>query len=238
MTRNTLKIIACVSMLVDHIGYILLPEVAFLRYVGRLAMPIFAFFIGEGCLYTRDRKKYFTRIFSLGVICQLFYVIEYLFTKSSNPFYLNILFTFSASVVLCSCFINACEEKAEGRPGKRSALLGAVLAAIWLVCYLGEEGIIPLEFDYGFGGIILPVFAAVSKDRKKKLISFALGLALVILLKNYRDPMWTVCALLSIVPLSFYNGRAGTKNLQKAFYLFYPLHLGVLYLISVIIGHT
>ena len=56
-------------MLVDHIGYILLPEAAFLRYIGRLAMPIFAFFIGEGCLYTRNRKKYFTRIFGLGVVC-------------------------------------------------------------------------------------------------------------------------------------------------------------------------
>lgn len=235
MTRNTLKIIACVSMLVDHIGYILMPEVAFLRYVGRLAMPIFAFFIGEGCLYTRDRKKYFTRIFTLGVVCQLFYIGEYLFTKSSNPFYLNILFTFSASVLLCSALIASVEEREQGRKGKSGYILGALLVLFFVLCKLREENIIPLEFDYGFGGIILPVFAAVSKDRKKKLIGFTLGLALVILLKNYRDPMWTVCALLSIVPLCFYNGKAGRKNLQKAFYLFYPLHLGVLYLISIII---
>lgn len=220
-------------MLIDHIGYILLPELAFLRYIGRLAMPIFAFFIGEGCLYTRDRKKYFTRIFSLGVVCQLFYVGEYLFTKSGNPFYLNILFTFSASVVLCSLFIDAAGEKAKGKAGKASLLLGGLLLGLWVLCCLGEKGIILIEFDYGFGGIVLPVFAAVSKERKKKLLSFALGLALVILLKNYSDPMWTVCALLSIVPLCFYNGRAGEKNLQKAFYLFYPFHLGVLYLISI-----
>lgn len=235
MTRNTLKIIACVSMLIDHIGYILVPEVAFLRYIGRLAMPIFAFFIGEGCLYTRNRKKYFTRIFTLGVICQLFYIGEYLFTKSSNPFYLNILFTFSASVLLCSALIASSEERVRGRTGKAGFGLGALVVFFFVLCRLSEEKLIPLEFDYGFGGIILPVFAAVSKDRKKKLISFALGLALVILLKNYRDPVWTVCALLSVVPLCFYNGRAGEKNLQKAFYLFYPLHLGVLYLISFII---
>ncbi len=235
MTRNVLKIIACVSMLIDHIGYILLPEVAFLRYIGRLAMPIFAFFIGEGCLYTRDRKKYFTRIFSLGVICQLFYVGEYLFTKSGNPFYLNILFTFSSSVVLCSTFIDSVAEKGKGKRGRASFGLGALLAGFWVLCYLGEKRIIPLEFDYGFGGIVLPVFAAVSKDRKKKLISFALGLTLVILFKNYSDPMWTVCALLSIIPLCFYNGKSGKKNLKKAFYLFYPLHLGVLYLISILI---
>ena len=235
MTRNTLKIIACVSMLVDHIGYILLPEVAFLRYIGRLAMPIFAFFIGEGCLYTRDRKKYYLRILGLGVVCQLFYIGEYLFTKSSNPFYLNILFTFSASVLLCSALIASVEEREQGRRGKSGYILGALLVFFFVLCKLSEDKNIPLEFDYGFGGIILPVFAAVSKDRKKKLISFALGLALVILSKNYRDPMWTVCALLSIVPLCFYNGKAGKRNLQKAFYLFYPLHLGALYLISAII---
>lgn len=220
-------------MLIDHIGYILLPEAAFLRYIGRLAMPIFAFFIGEGCLYTRNRKKYFTRIFGMGVVCQLFYIGEYLFTKSGNPFYLNILFTFSASVVLCSLFIDAAGENAKGKAGKASLLLGGLLLGLWVLCCLGEKGIIPIEFDYGFGGIILPVFAAVSKQRKKKLFSFACGLGLVILLKNYSDPMWTVCALLSIVPLCFYNGRAGEKNLQKAFYLFYPFHLGVLYLISI-----
>ena len=235
MSRNMLKIIACVSMLIDHIGYMLLPEVAFLRYIGRLAMPVFAFFIGEGCLYTRNRKKYFTRIFLLGIFCQLFYVGEYLITKSSNPFYLNILFTFSASVVICSAFIDAVYEKAEGKKRKKGLLLGAVLLVFWVICYLGENGIIPLEFDYGFGGIVLPVFATVSKDRKKKLISFASGLLLIILLKDYSDPMWTVCAIASIIPLCFYNGKAGEKKLQKAFYLFYPLHLGVLYLISLFI---
>ena len=235
MTRNMLKIIACVSMLVDHIGFILMPEVAYLRYIGRLALPIFAFFIGEGCLYTRNRKKYFIRIFSLAVFCQLFYIGEYLFTKSSNPFYLNILFTFSASVLLCSSLIASTEERAQGIKGKSDFVLGALVIFFFVLCKLNEEGIIPVEFDYGFGGIILPVFAAVSKDRKKKLLSFAFGLALVILFKNYRDPMWTVCALSAIIPLCLYNGRSGKYNLQKAFYLFYPAHLGALYLISAIV---
>lgn len=235
MSRNTLKIIASVSMLIDHIGFILLPEVTFLRYIGRLAMPIFAFFIGEGCLYTRDRQKYLSRIFSLAVVCQLFYVGEYIFTKSGNPFYLNILFTFSASVLLCSLMLSSTEEKDRAKKFGRSLLLGLALAFFWVVCYLNKEGIIPLQFDYGFGGIILPLFAAVTKERKKKLAVFAAGLFLVIITKNYSDPMWTVCALLSIIPLCFYNGRAGEKNLQKAFYLFYPVHLGVLYLISVFV---
>lgn len=235
MSRNALKIIACVSMLIDHIGFILLPEVDFLRYIGRLAMPIFAFFIGEGCLYTRDRKKYFTRVFSLGVVCQIFYVGEYLYSKSSNPFYLNILLTFSASVVLCSAFINSFDENGKKKKVKENLILGLILIFFVVLCRLNENAIIPLEFDYGFGGIVLPVFAAVTKERKKKLAVFACGLLLVVLSQKYSNPMWTVCALASIIPLCFYNGKAGERNLQKAFYFFYPLHLGTLYLISLFV---
>lgn len=235
MSRNVLKIIACVSMLIDHIGYILLPDVDFLRYIGRLAMPIFAFFIGEGCLYTRDRKKYFTRIFSLGVVCQLFYVGEYLVFKSGNPFYLNILLTFSASVVVCSAFLNCYDETGAHKKGKENYILGGLVLIFGVLHILNKEGIIPLKFDYGFGGIVLPVFAAVSKERKKKLIVFSAGLLLSVLSLDYKDPLWTVFALCSIIPLCFYNGKSGKKNLQKAFYLFYPLHLGALYLISLFI---
>ena len=100
MSRNVLKIIACITMLIDHIGYILLPEYVVLRYIGRLTMPIFAFFIGEGCLYTRDRKKYLFRLLSLGLVCQGFYVLEYIFFGTGDPYYLNILLTFSVSKIV------------------------------------------------------------------------------------------------------------------------------------------
>lgn len=232
MTRNALKIIACASMLIDHIGYFLFPEIGELRYIGRLAMPIFAFFIGEGCLYTRDRKKYFTRIFSLGVFCQLFYVGEWLVNKSTNPLYLNILFTFSASVLLCSAFILSTTGEDKSKKRRYSFIFGGLLILFALICYLGERGATDLSFDYGFGGIILPVFAAVTKERKKKFFIFAAGLLLCVLSFNYSDIMWTVCALLSLVPLAFYNGKSGEKNLQKAFYLFYPGHLAAIYLAS------
>lgn len=232
MSRNVLKIIACLSMLVDHAGYILFPELDALRCIGRLAMPIFAFFIGEGCLYTKDRKKYLIRVLSLGVVCQLFYVGEYFIAGSGDPFYLNILLTFSASVIICSAFLDCYGENAVRKNGRENIILGVTVAFFGLLCFLNERGIIPLHFDYGYGGIILPVFAAVTKERKKKLAVFSVGLLLSVLSLDYADTMWTVCALCSIIPLCFYNGKAGKKNLQKAFYLFYPVHIGVLYIIS------
>lgn len=232
LTRNMLKTIACISMLIDHIGYILFPQIAVLRYIGRLAMPIFAFFIGEGCLHTRDRKKYFLRLFSLGMVCQAVYVLEYLIMGSGDPFYLNILLTFSASIVLCSTFFNCFDENGKSKKGKENYILGLVLAFFAVLCFLGEREIIPLYFDYGFGGILLPVFAATTKNKNRKFFVFSAGLILFLMLLDYSDPLWTVFALCSLIPLYFYNGKSGKRNLKLAFYLFYPLHLAVLYVIS------
>ena len=221
-------------MLIDHIGYLLLPEVAVLRYIGRLAMPIFAFFIGEGCLYTKDRRKYFLRLFSLGMLCQAVYVSAYLITGSGDPFYLNILLTFSASVVLCSAFLNCFDAEKKTKNGKEKYILVLVLTLTIIICALGEKGIIPIFFDYGLGGIILPLFAATTKDKRKKLLTFSAGLVLCVLSFDYSDPLWSVFALCSLVPLFFYNGKAGAKNLKLGFYIFYPAHLAVLYLIDML----
>lgn len=56
-------------MLVDHIGYLLLPDVVWLRWIGRLALPIFAYFVAEGCRHTRNRWRYVGRMLGLGCLC-------------------------------------------------------------------------------------------------------------------------------------------------------------------------
>ena len=73
LTGNALKIIAAASMTLDHIGVILFPQVEILRILGRLALPIFAFMIAEGCKYTRNRRKYFGMVFGLGTVCLVVY---------------------------------------------------------------------------------------------------------------------------------------------------------------------
>ena len=165
MNRNTLKIIACISMLIDHIGYIFFPEIPFFRFIGRIAMPIFAFFIGEGCLYTRDRKKYFLRVFILGIICQAVYVIESLITGSDGWGYMNILLTFSFSIVLCSAFLYAKEQGEKGQKLKGAMVCLSVpvlLLAIHIFCQSSEAVIgTKIEFDYGVSGMMLPVFACI-----------------------------------------------------------------------------
>ncbi|MBQ8504501.1 MAG: hypothetical protein IJ491_09550 [Clostridia bacterium] len=240
MTRNQLKIIACISMLIDHIGYILFPKITILRYIGRIAMPIFAFFIGEGCLYTKNKVKYFLRVFILGLLCQSVYIIESLITHSGSGTYLNILLTFSVSIILCSAFIymkESFETDIKSEKIKGVALFTFTFIAVLTLSFFceGSRNTIGTEitFDYGLGGICLPLFAAVSKDKKKKLISF--GIALTIFVFSFYESIYfSLWALVPFILLVFYNGTGGRKNLKYFFYAFYPVHLGVIYLIDIL----
>ena len=67
LSGNALKVIACISMLIDHVGMIFFPDVVVLRVIGRLAMPLFAFTFAEGCFYSRHRLRRFLLILCLGI---------------------------------------------------------------------------------------------------------------------------------------------------------------------------
>lgn len=73
LTGNQLKLIAMAAMTLDHIGVYLLPQALILRIIGRLALPIYAYMIAEGCRYTRSRKQYLLRIAGLAAVCQAVY---------------------------------------------------------------------------------------------------------------------------------------------------------------------
>ena len=235
LNRNHLKLIACLSMLIDHIGYVFFPYEEAFRIVGRIAMPIFAFFIGEGCLHTRDRRKYLLRLLVLALICQSVYIAESIITGSNNGLYLNILFTFSFSIILCSTFLRLENENSF----KNRVIFILTVTAFWGMDYLfgriSSSVGINLQIDYGIEGIILPVFAVMSRDKNKKLILFTVGLAFVAeRLYGLNSPLF-LFAMMSAVLLYFYNGEGGRKNLKYFFYLFYPVHLAVIYALDMII---
>ena len=69
LNGNALKYIAALTMLIDHAGLLLFPRNILFRIIGRLAFPIFAFMIAEGCRYTRNKLKYFLSVFILGFAC-------------------------------------------------------------------------------------------------------------------------------------------------------------------------
>lgn len=211
MSRNALKVLACLSMLVDHLGLLLFPEIRIFRYIGRLALPIFAFFLGEGCRHTRSRRRYFFSLFSLGVLCQLVYFVEQIMSGSVNGVYLNILFTLSMSHILCCLFLNVKRSYLTlGQPklATHSAVFLLAAAVFALFCCLGPTWPFSIAVDYGMAGLFLPLFAVIFSDRKRQFVAFSCGLLLFNVLRGAAMP-YTWFSLLALPLLFLYNGEKG-----------------------------
>lgn len=220
LNGNHLKLIAALTMLLDHAGILLFPHVQMFRILGRIAYPIFAFMIAEGCRYTRNKLRYFLMVFGLGAACQLVY---YFF---SGDTYLNILLTFSLSILL----IYALQASWQG---EKKTLWSILFAAGFLGVY-GLDRLITI--DYGFWGVMVPVFAAFAHIRKFPhwACVVLLGLGLMLLgadlggIQHY--------ALLSLPILLLYSGKRGKRNMKYFFYIFYPVHLVVLQGIAMLLN--
>ena len=215
---NQLKILALICMTVDHIGLFLLPRYTILRFVGRLAFPIFAWMIAEGCRYTRNMGKYLASVAVVGVLYQLEY---FLLTGSMK---MNILITFSLSVGLC-WLLKSTREKANRW---FSVLRLAALAAVFFV-----TDIVPLflknrgyAIDYGFIGVLLPVAIYLAQGKKLQLLAAGAMLCLLAIWSGW-PVQWA--SLLAIPLLALYSGERGKSRLKWLFYIYYPAHLTVLW---------
>ena len=220
-----LKIMACVFMLCDHAGYILFPDVMMLRYIGRLSFPLFAYFIAEGCRYTKNKRKRFLSVFILAVLC------EFVFILFSGDYYGNILLTFSVSILLI--YLLDSVKKAYFKSKKLFCLLWISfvfsLIATFVYCKL-------LGLDYGFFGVLAPVFVVAFDNMgewsvrlyervDRKVISlFMLTISLVMIAFYEHITDYQILSLISVLLLAFYNGKRGAHSFKYGFYLFYPLH--------------
>ena len=223
LTNNQLKIIAMVSMLFDHVGKELLPQYPILQIIGRLAFPIFAFMIAEGCFYTKNKIKYFFTIFILGTGCQIVYSI------AEHSFYQNVLITFSLSIALIFSLENfrVKKEKISGITLFFTVLIVITFTMV-LPVFMEEYG---FQIDYGIYGVLLPVAVFYGKDKERKLV-YATGV-LALLAHSFGGIQWF--SLLSIPILVLYNQKRGKYNIKPLFYIFYPAHLVVIYLISLVL---
>jgi len=237
LSGNQIKTIACVTMLIDHIGFLLFPKLVFLRYIGRISMPLFAFLIAEGCRYTRSKSRYFASVFSLAVLCQLVYLAEDLLDGTLDRVYLNILFTFSLSILICFAYLRwneaASSLSGHGTWGYLFLLFGALTLAIVCCTQLDDLFGIPVVVDYGIAGVFLPVFAIIFADKERQLPLYTVGVAVFALLLC-EDISYIWFSLLTIPLIACYSGLRGKKQLKLCFYLFYPVHFAILYLIKMI----
>ncbi len=219
-TGNQLKLIAVISMTLDHIGMMLFPQLTFLRILGRLALPIYAYMIAEGCRHTRDRRKYLLRIAGLGLLCQTVYFV------AMGSLYQCILITFSLSI----CLIWSVEYSVRKGTLSSRILAFAVLAVILVLTELVPRLPTGTDFDidYGLIGVLLPALVYFGSEKTKYL---TVGL----LLLGIQNGGIQWAALAAVPLLGMYNGTRGSGTIGKWFYLYYPLHLVVLQGLSMIL---
>lgn len=218
LTGNQLKILAMIAMTCDHMGVQLFPQTGWLRIIGRLAMPIYAYMIAEGCRHTRDRKRYFLRLFGMGTLCQAVYF------AAMGSLYMCILITFSLSVLLIG-LMDAVEREKNAR--NWSKLFAGTMLVFFLCSVLPD--LLPhtdYAVDYGLSGVLLPVLIYGAGNR---------GLLIGLLLVALENGGFQWLAFLSVPLLLLYNGQRGKANIGKLFYWYYPVHLVVIYGISLII---
>ena len=223
LTSNQLKIFALLVMTIDHIGYILLPQMRILRYIGRLAMPIFAWMIAEGCEYTKNRTRYLLTMLGFGLVGQ---VVNYVFEQSLNQ---CILITFSMSLILIYTMDYAQKKK----NFLSLCLMGGAVLGVCYICVFLPNDLPGTDFsvDYNIFGVMLPVVIYIAKTKEQKLMAAAGVLAMLALWNGFIQ--WF--ALLSLPLLAMYNGQRGKMKLKYLFYLYYPLHLAALYSIGLLL---
>ncbi len=238
LSGNALKLIACFFMVIDHVGLILLPQYYILRVLGRLAFPIFAFMIAEGARHTRSRLRYFLTVFVSAVTVQ---TVLHIFTHSLE---MSIFVTFSLSLPLIYAFdfVKRTLIAMEHSAAKISlSIFIFAFAAVGAFCICDM-----LDVDYGFLGVMTPVItslfmmpkgAPAEYKRFDELPVHVAACGIALLLLSGMGKGIQAYSLLSLPLLLLYSGKRGKLKLKYFFYLFYPLHLALIWGIAVLIFH-
>ncbi len=233
LSANTLKIIACIAMAIDHVGLLIFPNVIELRIIGRLAFPIFAFMIAEGCVYTKNKLKYFLSVFILGIGCQIVY-----YFYGGNE--IGILLSFSISILLIYFlqYIKNSFVKVNKNYFKSCVLLLLFLIAVAIVYLLN----LCYYIDYGFWGCLAPVFASLLRapttthvenehsvwKKLDKHVFHVIAFTVSIVIISFTYEYYQVYALLAIPLLLLYTGKRGRLKMKYFFYIFYPVHMALI----------
>lgn len=229
LSGSTLKWIALLTMLIDHMGAVLLEcgvvqaynlnlPTAFsyetslfffqadriIRQIGRISFPIFCFLLVEGFHYTSNRKKYALRLFLFALLSEIPFDLALQGTVLEFG-YQNVMFTLLFGFLT----LWAMEKTKEVHPGLSLLPAGFGL----LVGYL-------FHADYNWKGILLILILHVFYYYPvEKTIAGCLSL------------LWEPMACLAFIPLNLYNHQKGKSGWKYFFYLFYPAHLLVLFFI-------
>lgn len=227
ITGYDLKMLALVTMVIDHIaamyiftdslsidgislGWVIIG-IAF-RCIGRLSFTLYAYLLVQGYVYTRNKVKYAGRILLLAILSEIPFNL-FFFSTYVNSRHQNILFTLLLAFLAIGCldYFSKFEN---------NKILFQILSVL-LFGTIAEA----IRSDYGFFGVLFICCLYIYRNNKKQQI-------IVSSIALFFCGIGQILGALSFLPISKYHGQQGRK-LNYAFYLFYPVHLVILYLIKI-----
>ena len=238
MTSFVLKCIALLTMTIDHAGAMLgamgiqkaftigIPnmfaldvDVNLMRTIGRMAFPIYAFLIAEGCRRTRNQGKYILRLLVFALISEL----PFNMLVSASPlgvelFYRgaqNVFFTLALGAAACALHDRL-------RPQSEGLGILAALGVAMLAHYL--------HTDYGMYGVATIFAAYLCRNTKESAVAVTGIMGGLMYLSWYGAPYLALAVLAAGVLMFFYNGKPGPRAawMKWAFYAYYPAHILVI----------
>lgn len=220
LPQEGLKLIACLTMLIDHVGAVLIPS-TMMRLIGRLSFPIYCFLLAQGAHHTKHPLRYLLRLGIVAVVAELPYDLL---------FYGRL--TFAQQSVMVTLVLGLSMALLLQRLQKYSLKLLVVV----LFCAAADV----LRASYGGWGIAMVALFVLTEGLQYKRLLQLVGLVFI----NWYIPSVTVtymgitvplqvCGAAAIVPIAMYSGKklSASKSLQWGFYVFYPAHLALLWLL-------
>ena len=238
LTANQLKLIACVSMLIDHIGYVFFPQVKVLRYIGRIAMPIYCYQTAIGGYYTHDKKKYILRMTVFMILSEI--PFDLAFQKKFFDWSYN---SVMVTLLIGLCCVLASEEFKNRIKTPRLWILPSVV-----VFLLGGALAELANTDYGCVGVaFIACFYYFRKNPTAMSLTFVFIAAVMTVIRQWINRQglsyaWSMLsggnfylhietfAAVALIFIFLHNGERGkkTKAIQYGFYAFYPVHLALI----------
>ncbi|MEW4411844.1 TraX family protein [Clostridium sp. AN503] len=249
LNGNQLKLIAVISMLVDHIGYLLVGDgvilpmmmrlgkpmggwwilYCVLRMIGRVAFPIFCFLLLEGFLHTRDWRRYALRLGVFAVVSEIPFDLMGAHVPMSWDVQ-NVFFTLFLGLLMMKALetVGAVDL---WKPGSAQMPLKTLLQLAVILLFCGAAWL--LKTDYGYIGIMLIALLYWFRwDRTRMCV-----MGFVWMVMTMRTLYMIPGLALGFFLIYLYNGQRGKWKGKYLFYLFYPAHMlalaGIYHLIFV-----
>ncbi|MCL2007860.1 MAG: conjugal transfer protein TraX [Treponema sp.] len=227
LTGNKLKIIASVVMFLDHFVTVFFAHNEMIslvfRLLGRLAAPIFCYFIAEGFFYTSNLKKYTIRLLILAVISHIPYDLAFGLSVFRNT---SVVWPLAMGLIALTAYRN---EKLH------LLLKMAIIGACCILSYTANWNFVAVLWILGFG-----IFHGNFKHQMLSFIVVGVLFHLAPVFYRFgffhdRFPQWFQLGIFFAIPLlAMYNGKNGKKSgfMTWFFYVFYPAHLILLYVLK------